>query len=231
MISLLLQNPIQTTVTLTSLLGVYIALGATVTAAGISAWAAINASRRAASTAERVTTLTTQTTEKVAALSAQVTRESSTLAARTAQELKDKDYKNDYYKKIIDKRLEAIQSLEEVIGVFRAYGIVDDMRFNIFIAENKDGVKYTAMFQKVINNYTWYSLETLKAVREVHQDIVNIFERTKKISEQQELLLFVESKSEVIGSGRDRLINCIGRDMHTLYDIDTFLASRFSISR
>lgn len=58
-------------------------------------------------TAQKVVNLSTKTTREVAELSAQVSRESAGLAVQIARELKEKDYKNDFYKKILDRRLDA----------------------------------------------------------------------------------------------------------------------------
>jgi hypothetical protein len=117
LLTLLLQSPVvhTTTITASDLTNVYIALGGTLAAAILAAIASFRASSKASITAEKVAVLTTQTTKDVAALSAQVARESASLAARTAQELKVIDYKNDFYKKLIERRLKAWEKSEELM--------------------------------------------------------------------------------------------------------------------
>jgi hypothetical protein len=66
-------------------------------------------------TAQKVVNLSTKTTGEVAELSAQVSRESASLSARTSQELKAIEYKNDFYKRLIERRLKAWEKSEELI--------------------------------------------------------------------------------------------------------------------
>lgn len=114
LLTLLLQKTVS--VEIASLTNVYLALGGTLMAALIAAAASFVASSKADKTSEKVVALTTKTNHEVAALSAQVTRESATLAARTAQELKEKDYKHDFYKKIIARRLAAWEVVEQFMS-------------------------------------------------------------------------------------------------------------------
>jgi hypothetical protein len=115
-------------VTITSLTGVYIGLAGTVLASLLAMLGAFRASNKASATSKEVTDLSTQTARDtaslsaqtardIAALSAQVSRESSALAAQTATDLKEKDYQNDFFKKIIDKRLKAWEEAEALMGM------------------------------------------------------------------------------------------------------------------
>ena len=87
-------------------------------------------------TAQKVVNLSTKTTKEVAELSAQVSRESAGLAAKTAKEIKDKDYKNDFYKRIIEKRLNAWVEAESFISLIfntsyvKGYGKLMPCYFN-----------------------------------------------------------------------------------------------------
>lgn len=112
------------TVEVTSLTNVYLALGGTLVAAIIAAWASWNAAKTAeraanlaATTAQKVADLSRQTTKEVADLSAQVSRESAGLASQTAKEIKETDYKHDFYKRIIAKRLAAWEEAEKFIPI------------------------------------------------------------------------------------------------------------------
>lgn len=88
-------------------------------------------------TAQKVVTLSTKTTREVAELSAQVTRESAGLAAQTAREIKEQDYKYDFHKKIIEKRLLAWSNSESLMSMLGTY-VMDEsdkkLMHNYFIS-------------------------------------------------------------------------------------------------
>jgi hypothetical protein len=84
-------------------------------------------------TAQKVVNLSTKTTREVAELSAQVSRESAGLAAKTAKEIKDQDYKHDFYKKIIEKRFKAWEEMTALLSLsLRAGADTEDNR-NVYL--------------------------------------------------------------------------------------------------
>lgn len=197
MVPFLLQESAKNTVTLTSLLGVYIALGGTLAAALLAALSSWNAARTAkeaavlaASTAEKVADLSRQTTKEVADLSrqtakevadlsAQVTKESSTLAARTAQELKEKDYQNDFYKRIIEKRLKAWEQAEDFISLI--ISVVSTTRDGKKVRMSRYFItveNFTEVFEKSRSYYLsqnlWLGGEYAKVFRQYRKKLVAI---------------------------------------------------------
>lgn len=234
--TLLLQATTHTsTVEVTSLTNVYLALGGTLAAAIIAALASRNAAKTAkdaanltATTAQKVADLSRQTTREVADLSAQVSRESATLAARTAQELKDKDYKNDYYKKIIDKRIKAIEQAEKLTSLFIFFDTKNNSRYYTYFHNNLHDNTYSDAFSQVINSALWYSKETFEAVQNFNNYMSDILPQARKFRDASSITAFAISKHKDIGERRDYIIKCLGKDMHDLYDIDHFLQSRFS---
>lgn len=177
---LLLQA--ATTTTFTSLLGVYIALGGTLAAALLSALSSWNAAKTAkgaavlaASTAEKVADLSSQTSREVAGLSAQVSRESAGLAAQTAREIKEIDYKYDFYKRIIEKRLIAWEEAMQFIAqlVTKSYDRKDDKKFpNCFL----DIEKLDKILKKMISlegPTLWIGDEYNNLLRQFHAMLVS----------------------------------------------------------
>jgi hypothetical protein len=70
----------------------------------------------------------------------QTQREMATLAERTAREFKDKDYKNDFYKKIIDKRLSAWEQAEiflEMISTSRKVMVTEHKFYSFFLSKDE----------------------------------------------------------------------------------------------
>lgn len=77
----------------------------TLVAAIVAALASLNATRVSA-----------KTTREVASISSQTASESARIAAETAREIKETDYKHDFYKRIIAKRLAAWEEAVELIN-------------------------------------------------------------------------------------------------------------------
>jgi hypothetical protein len=143
--ALLIQTPVThtSTVELTDLTNVYLTLGGTIVASLFATLASLNAARTAnkaavlsSETTQKVADLSRQTTREVADLSAQVTRESAGLAANTARELKEQDYKYDFYKKIIDRRFKAWEEINQFYALL----------LNSYLEEPKSGLKYPYYF-------------------------------------------------------------------------------------
>jgi hypothetical protein len=113
LIALLLQTR-TSTIEITSLTNVYLALLGTFIAAASATIASLVASSRAADATKEVGALSRKTTQEVAVLSAQVSKESATLAAQTARDIKDIDYKQAFYKMIIERRLKVWEEAEKL---------------------------------------------------------------------------------------------------------------------
>jgi len=90
---------------------VYVTIGA----AFLATLASLNATR-----------VSSKTAKEVAAQAAQTARDSAKIAADTAREIKTQDYKFDFYKKIIEKRLNAWSEAEQLFLPLMATVYIDE---------------------------------------------------------------------------------------------------------
>ena len=97
---------------------------------------------------------------------------------------KKQDYKRDYYKKIIDKRLKAYEELEEFIGKFCVHmEILDPERnqksgegFFVFWCFHEEDKLHIAndWILGVIQNALWYSDDINKSLKEVNEILAEV---------------------------------------------------------
>ncbi|MDO7877837.1 hypothetical protein Q5H93_24080 [Hymenobacter sp. ASUV-10] len=245
-LTLLLQTTKSTTVEITDLTNVYIALGGTLAAAITAAIASFVASSRAAKTAEKVAALsskTTQevaelsrkTTQEVATLSATVSREASTLAARTAQELKDKDYKHDFYKRIISKRLGAWEESENLL-VSISETMIDEKDNQKFYSFCISGEELNALLDKMrsmmLNQTQWMGQEYGIAYTQFFNFLVEILRESMYVDKEnnklsavndKQLILLGKANYEQLGTAINSLLSKLSKLVVTMHDVEPFL--------
>lgn len=109
-------------------------------------------------TAQKVINLSTKTTREVAELSAQVSRESAGLASQTARDIKETDYKHDFYKKIIAKRLVAWEEAEQFITSLgdAILDEIDGKTFHVFCKNSKDLLRLIEKMDSMMMNQTMW---------------------------------------------------------------------------
>jgi hypothetical protein len=82
--------------------------------------------------------------------------------------VKDKEYKNDYYKKVIDKRIKAIEALETYVSLFNTAQEVIDISNNqhrqlhTFFANKRDDEITHKAIEDITKSGIWYGVETSK---------------------------------------------------------------------
>jgi hypothetical protein len=217
------------TVTITSLTGIYIGLGGTVLTSLLALLASWRASNKATITAEKVAALTTQTSRDVAALSAQVTRESATLAARTAQELKDKDYRNDYYKKVLDKRIIAIEYADALTALFRPIKRTDkDEVYHSFFLDENNMSKYEELSDKVIIAALWFNSATYESIRKFNRVIRKALREYSWGTQHEGKKDFLMDVYVSIEEARKEISQHLVADLKNLDDIDYFINNRLA---
>lgn len=149
-------------------------------------------------TAQKVVTLSTKTTREVAELSAQVSRESAGLAAQTAREIKEQDYKHDFYKRLIGKRLNAWEDSEKIIGDLMQTMIDErDGKKFYWYCSSKDKIEdiTNRMRSMLVGQALWMGSEYGKKFTSVYNLCVDIMIES-----------MVSTNGEVIGVNRERLL-------------------------
>lgn len=180
-------------------------------------------------TAQKVVNLSTKTTREVAELSAQVSRESAGLAAQTAREIKEADYKNDYYKKVIDKRLKAIETLENFTSLFLASTRImgTENRFHSFFEEDDMENIFGKSVDEIARYNIWYSIEVAIEMREFTTYVLVIINSAKNLQRKEKINYLIEERKS-IQSKVIALQKLIASDMYKLYEVDAFFKSRLN---
>lgn len=105
------------------------------------------------------------------------------------KELKEIDYKNDYYKKIIDKRMTAYEELERFLSEIDVetdmtfYGIANNFRGDsyhcyMFSCERSQIKRYLNQSVKICGYNSWYSKKLEGLVNRLNVDFAKYFDHT-----------------------------------------------------
>jgi hypothetical protein len=215
---MLLSLFLQHTITTSSLTGVYLALGGTIVASILALVASIRASNKSANTAYQLANLTTQAPEA----------------------LKDKDYKRDYYRKVIDKRMKAIEEIEEILGQFTTYehititdkdGKVTEGKLHRYYRDNADAllignINILKNDQSVFG--TWCNNSTGKAIAEFINLIVDTVKDVNEVEKDPtKRLVSFSFRYNEIKEKLSEVESFIGQEMATLYDIEAFFKRKY----
>lgn len=203
---------IQATRTITVSEGILPAVYGTLVAAVLSLAASIYA-----------TVISSKTAEKVANLSRQA-----------AQELKDRDYKNDFYKKILDKRFVAWAEAEELIKLL-VNTLVDenDVVIPSYFASPQAFDKVMDKIRSMVAQTFWMGKEYADHLTTFYDTLQGIREGcTSKDGEKNSdgmpavngLLLIQAGRKYNMTCNRllDGLLKILGRQVVSLHDIEGF---------
>jgi hypothetical protein len=220
LLTLLLQATAQGTP-----ITVYVTIGAAV----LAALASLNATRVSA-----------KTSREVAAQAAQTTRDSAKIAADTAREIKNQDYKFDFYKKIIEKRLAAWADAEQNIISVIASTYVDEndeqMRFRFIAGPEKFAVMMETVNRFIVQQAFWIGVEYASTLVQLRNKLASIAnqslvkgrynENGTPLCDQAILYeLGAKAHSELM-SDIIKMSIALNKQMIELHDVETFLVNR-----
>jgi hypothetical protein len=146
--------------------------------------------------------------------------------------VKDKEYRNDYYKKVIDKRIKAIEGVESMLALFStATRIVQDdgIVFDFFthhplIAKEND-VFITAV-ESFAQYRIWLSPESIYHSQAFVAKVSALRSNAKKSASTLDLANhFINAHSEV-DELKNKLEQSIADDMSNLHEVDSFFRAR-----
>jgi hypothetical protein len=227
-LSLLLQNAIvyKEATTITSLTPVYWALFGTVLASSIAAITAWRASTKASVTANEVATLSRQ----------------------SAQELKDKDYKNDYYKRVIDKRMKSLEFVSQILSRFMMVDTVECYfeegvegmfppghklvtRCYGYFSNNADTLDASQILipfdESESHNLLWCSPEIVAALYDLFEAIILLVKNVNNdTSNVHNKIILYSLKHKDIESRVNAVERSMVNELKDLYDIEAFLAKK-----
>jgi hypothetical protein len=190
----------------------YIPVGITLAAALLAAWAAI-----------RNTDKITKTQQGVANLSNQA-----------ARDLKDKEFKNDYYKKIIERRLMAYELLEKivyslskrnVITLSTSVGICTHEIYSFFSFE-KNYMEFHEMTTEAIGKTLWYSVDLKNEISHLQNTVANIGNEFaapegQEIGNERLRLAGVKHDAE-LKDIRKNIVTLVRKEIIEIQNIDNF---------
>ena len=136
-------------------------------------------------------------------------------------------YKKDYYKTIINKRLDAYQHIETQIQVLK-----------MVEADNTDAKLYMYMFNGDSNQYfesqkhvrfaltksLWISQEMLDVLNDFQK---HLFEIENHISDDSDNNILIGKKwYPILSEDRCKIEDCLKKDMQDMYDAESFLKTK-----
>lgn len=101
---------------------------------------------------------------------------------------KRNDYKRDYYKKIIDKRIDAYEKMAKVLGRIgtKAYYSIDGENKEIYVCfENYESLECAnSELISILNEVQWISPQTYKELWRLNDVIASVFDRVLEDSKE-----------------------------------------------
>lgn len=139
---------------------------------------------------------------------------------------KRNDYKRDYYKKVVDKRIKAYEQAEVFVACFDGES-VDRATGKSWLTccETLEDAKRTFEELENTNKYSlWLSKECNQCIQEINTVLYPLFRFDEKDEKNFKLhrLMLSLTLSDVIAKHRDELRNIIRKDMMNLHDVDKF---------
>ena len=136
-------------------------------------------------------------------------------------------YKDDYYKMVVKKRMDAYQYIETQIQVLKLT-VVDNIDakpyFMMFSGDRKMFFEGQTNLALVASNSLWLSEEMTDKLRQLQQDFLTI---EAKITDNPDNNIRI-GKEWYTKLGEDRRIieNCLKKDLLSLYNVKSFLKAK-----
>lgn len=145
--------------------------------------------------------------------------------------LKDKEYKNDYFKKVIDKRIKAVEGAEKLLGLFSIViainnppGLVYKYLGDFPIAKEDD--KFREYLHEFAPSSIWLSVRTEKLLQIFIERIVRVRAAAEKIASADAMGSHFMDAFDDLQRMKSGIHDSLSNDMATLYDVKSFFKSR-----
>lgn len=164
-----------------------------------------------------------------ASLAALASLASSSLAAWVAWKSKDKEYRNDYYKKVIDKRIKAIEAAEEMLSILSMYKEAEDgsgTYYEYFEIELGPEM-LTSATKKFAPLTTWSSRELVLQLRQLVDIVSAVCIEADGVEKSKQQAVYVR-RYPIVNSKLLEIQYLIGLEMEQLYDVKGFFRNRYS---
>jgi len=153
---------------------------------------------------------------------------SAVVSAFVSIRLKNKEYRNDYYKQIINKRLKVYGYLEKQLVYLRSH-MMDDkdqqMYLKIFGKGEEEFIKSTRHQLLALDSSFWLTRDTHTLLADLNKLLTELRIRYD-ISDEEELRKAGKEYNYALSTLRIELEIALRKDMHELYDVDKFFRAR-----
>jgi hypothetical protein len=140
--------------------------------------------------------------------------------------VKDKEYKNDFYKKVIDKRLKAIELLEPLSSSFVAIykSKKTGKSYHAYFADYGDSdLGINSIIDDASKYAIWLSKSTYSAFGNLIVTVLDIKKRSRAVTDSEGKLEIAAEGHASIEDARKKLETSIKADMNTMHNIKRFL--------
>lgn len=148
---------------------------------------------------------------------------SSIISAIISIKLKSLDYKNEYYKIILEKRLEAYKFLETQIAVLKGSVVDDDGQvYHLIFHEGED--KFNEFQMNLFLAFSfgmWINASTMKRMEELNELFLKISRKIEGLSEEDIQKTGTSFYGEIVRL-RSNLENSIREDLLNLHNLKSF---------
>jgi hypothetical protein len=152
---------------------------------------------------------------------------STIVSTIVAIKLKSLDYRNEYYKKILDKRLEAYKFLETQIAILKCTVLDDDKRpYHMIFSYGEDELnKFQTNLIAAFAYSIWIHEDTVSEMENLNQIFFKISHKTANAFEGQ-VIEFGKEFYNQISTSRNKLEKLVRCDLHNLHDLKKFIKEK-----
>lgn len=140
-------------------------------------------------------------------------------------------YKNDYYKKIIDKRMKVYEQLENVIRLITAKNETPDRKqiYHVIFKDFESFTNFYFEFMKAGQMKYWFSLELYFYHYDLNKDLNEIMEELSK-DPTNSINIGLKHYNQIVNHGL-KLTYFLVTDLKKLYNVKDFLDNLSQISK
>ena len=141
--------------------------------------------------------------------------------------MQKRKYKNDYYKTIINKRLDAYQHIETQIQVLK-WSVADNDDTKLYCMMFSGDSEWCLDSQKhiklALSKSLWLSQNMIDALNQLQK---HFFEIENEITDVPENNIEVGKKwYSILGEDRNNIEDCLKNDMLSFHDVESFLETK-----
>jgi hypothetical protein len=146
---------------------------------------------------------------------------SALIAGVFAIRSKNTDYRNEYFKLVLRRRITAYEKVEALVpGIKTAVLDVDHRPYHLAFSSNESRIEFYVRVMDVLSTALWITDDLFGVIRRLN---ILVFENT---SEHESPVEFGKAHYEEIGKLRVEIEKLVARDMKTLHRIQRFLRSK-----